>query len=313
MIGIQCLGIRGRSWVCALTLMVIGSTGGLRVVAEQTGPTPPSTQLVGVKLPCDIQRFSRQDPRWEGWVVRIDLTDPNLNVELGIGGPDPDGPGPWETVLSPTSKIARTHNFDLAINTVFFVNERKDRPEDVKYAEGDPAVSVSIVARDGKILTARRGGSPILFDKNNLASIGSLNAIPPDSKVVVSGNQQIVFRGKPVSIPPGGERAPRTAIGTAQNGKQLIIFVIDGRRPSWSVGMTLAELAQTLTDLGCEHAINLDGGGSTTLVVKHITPSGPEWRPLNTPSDGSQLPIPLSIERPVPYVLGFRWDSQTNP
>lgn len=291
--------------------ILLGSVVPVR--SEPTVSDHPTTQPVRVKLPCDIQRFSRQNPKWEGWIVRIDLTDPNLNVELGIGGPDPDGPGPWETVLSPTSKIAQVHNFDLAINTVFFINERKNRPEAVKYAEGDPASSVSLVARNGKILTAHRGGSPILFDKHNLASIGSLNAIPPDSKVVVSGNRQIVFRGKPVPMSFNGERAPRTAIGTAKNGQQLILFVIDGRRPSWSVGMTLAELAQTLADLGCEHAINLDGGGSTTLVVKQTTPSGPEWKPLNTPSDGSQLPIPLSIERPVPYVLGFRWSLQTNP
>lgn len=307
----NCWYIRGRRcrvYLLVLTIFICWADDRW-VQAEQIASNPPSTQPTGVNLPCNIQRFSCQDPRWEGWIVRMDLTDPNLHVELGVGGPDPDGSGPWETVLSPTSKIAQNRNFDLAINTVFFANERKDRPEAIKYAEGDPAASVSIVAFNGKILTAHRGGSPILFDKNNRASIGSLNAVPPDSKVVVSGNQQIVFRGKPVSIPPGGERAPRTAIGTANNGKQLIIFVIDGRRPSWSVGMTLTELAQTLADLGCEHAINLDGGGSTTLVVKRMTSSGPEWKPLNTPSDGSQLPIPLSIERPVPYVLGFRWSS----
>ena len=56
--------------------------------------------------------------------------------------------------------------------------------------------------------------------------------------------------------------------------------------------------------LGCTSALNLDGGGSSTMVRKF----GPkDWRVVNTPSDGSQLEfIPLSIERPVANVLGIR-------
>ena len=269
----------------------------------ETPVSQPTTQ----PTPYKLERFSKDDPTWEGWVVRIDLTDPKLQVAIGTGGPDPDGNGPWETILTPTTKIAKAHDFDLAINTVFFMNERKGRPATVKYAEGDAAASTALIASDGKIITQRRTGSPILFDKNNIASIGTLNVVPPDSQAVVAGNTQIVFRGKPVDIQPGGERAPRTAIGTADMGKTLILFVIDGRRESWSVGMTMHELAQTMADLGCDHAVNMDGGGSTTLVAKRPTDTGPTWQTVNTPSDGSQLPIPLSIERPVPYVLGFRW------
>lgn len=273
----------------------------------------PETQPTTRPAPYKLERFSKQDPAWEGWVVRIDLTDPTLKVAIGTGGPDPDADGPWETILTPTSKIAKANDFDLAINTVFFMNDRKGRPANVKYVEGDPAASTALIAQDGKILTQRRTGTPVLFDKHNIASIGSLNVVPPDSSVVVSGNQQIVFRGKPVDIKPGGERAPRTAIGTADMGKTLILFVVDGRRERWSVGMTMRELAQTMADLGCDHAVNMDGGGSTTLVTKRPGENGPEWKPLNTPSDGSQLPLPLSIERPVPYVLGFRWTAQAHP
>jgi hypothetical protein len=275
----------------------------------------PATQPAArdTPTPYKLERFSKDEPLWEGWVVRIDLTDPRLTVAIGTGGPDPDGDGPWETILTPTTKIARTNDFDLAINTVFFMNDRKGRPATVKYAEGDPAASTSILASDGKIITQRRTGSPVLFDSRNIASIGTLNAVPPDSKVVVSGNSQIVFRGKSVETKPGGERAPRSAIGTADMGKTLILFVVDGRRESWSVGMTMQELAQTMADLGCDAAVNLDGGGSTTLVAKRPGDTGPVWQTVNTPSDGSQLPIPLSIERPVPYVLGFRWASQAQP
>ena len=79
------------------------------------------------------------------------------------------------------------------------------------------------------------------------------------------------------------DRAPRTAIGWQADGTILLV-VVDGRQPQWSVGMTLAELAELMRDLGCQEALNLDGGGSTTMVVRD--------RVVNRPSDATG-------ERPV--------------
>jgi hypothetical protein len=59
------------------------------------------------------------------------------------------------------------------------------------------------------------------------------------------------------------ERHPRSAIGW--NGQYYFLVEVDGRKPDLSVGMTLAELAAYLAKLGCEEAMNLDGGGSATL------------------------------------------------
>lgn len=60
---------------------------------------------------------------------------------------------------------------------------------------------------------------------------------------------------------------PRTGIGVAPDGT-LFFVVVDGRDPSWSVGMKLDEFAQVFIDLGATYAINLDGGGSTAMWVK---------------------------------------------
>lgn len=59
------------------------------------------------------------------------------------------------------------------------------------------------------------------------------------------------------------ERHPRTAVGW--NGRCLFLVEVDGRQKNLSVGMTLDELAKLLTKLGCEEAMNFDGGGSATL------------------------------------------------
>ena len=62
-------------------------------------------------------------------------------------------------------------------------------------------------------------------------------------------------------------RNPRTGVGFTAGG-QVLLLTVDGRQPGWSVGMTMAEFAQQFVRLGATWALNLDGGGSTTMVVR---------------------------------------------
>jgi cell division septation protein DedD len=63
-----------------------------------------------------------------------------------------------------------------------------------------------------------------------------------------------------------GRRHPRSAIGMLSDGR-IILLVVDGRRPSHSLGMTMLELAAELRQFGAVDAMNLDGGGSSVLVA----------------------------------------------
>jgi exopolysaccharide biosynthesis protein len=72
------------------------------------------------------------------------------------------------------------------------------------------------------------------------------------------------------------DRHPRSAVATLRDGRILLV-VVDGRQPALSIGMSLDELAQFLIDLGAGEAINMDGGGSTTMVVRNVI--------VNHPSD----------------------------
>ena len=114
----------------------------------------------------------------------------------------------------------------------------------------------------------------------------------------------IVTDGKNTGDSP--DRAPRTAAGIDREGKTLILLVVDGRRPEYSTGMTLRELADEMIALGAHRALQLDGGGSSTLVM--YDPSNDRHSLVNRPSDGHDLPIPMSIERAVANVLGVRID-----
>ncbi|MFN2372766.1 MAG: phosphodiester glycosidase family protein [Cyclonatronaceae bacterium] len=61
-------------------------------------------------------------------------------------------------------------------------------------------------------------------------------------------------------------RHPRTAVGISENRDRIFLVTVDGRQQT-STGMSLYELASLMVDLGAWHALNLDGGGSTTLVT----------------------------------------------
>ena len=77
-------------------------------------------------------------------------------------------------------------------------------------------------------------------------------------------------------------RNPRTAVGLANKGRRLLLVVIDGRQPNYSLGTTLRETAEIMLALGARDAINLDGGGSSALVFRDSTRT---MRVANKPSD----------------------------
>ena len=72
------------------------------------------------------------------------------------------------------------------------------------------------------------------------------------------------------------DRHPRTAIAKLESGK-LLLLTVDGRQPGVSAGMTLEMLARLLLEFGAVEAMNLDGGGSTTMVIHN--------KVVNRPSD----------------------------
>ena len=101
---------------------------------------------------------------------------------------------------------------------------------------------------------------------------------------VVSGHPQIIRNGTAITTNSSSAacstRNPRTAIGMTQNRDKLWMFVVDGRT-SASVGMLCTEIATYLKALGAYDAINLDGGGSSTMYLKGTGV-------VNVPSDGSE-------------------------
>jgi exopolysaccharide biosynthesis protein len=107
-----------------------------------------------------------------------------------------------------------------------------------------------------------------------------------------------VENGKQVKNLATSTPSPRTALGVTKNGKGLILMVVDGRQPGYSDGVTFPELAQLMISHDSHTAINMDGGGSSTLVIE-----GRDGNPvvLNSPIDQN---VP-GAERAVANHLGI--------
>ena len=82
----------------------------------------------------------------------------------------------------------------------------------------------------------------------------------------------------------GPMRHPRTAVGITEGGRHLIFVVIDGRQAPYSDGMTLREVGWLMLALGARDALNLDGGGSSTMLYADPARDG-VLRIANYPSD----------------------------
>ncbi len=95
-------------------------------------------------------------------------------------------------------------------------------------------------------------------------------------RTAIGGGPALVHQGKVLRPEDREKRHPRTAIGF--NKEHIFLVQVDGRQRDHSVGMTLDELADYMLKIGCEEALNLDGGGSSAIWYK--------GRILNSPSEG---------------------------
>ena len=124
--------------------------------------------------------------------------------------------------------------------------------------------------------------------KQNIEQPLSIDSSFPleDVDFVVGGSHVLIENGEPGggSLPAG--RHPRTAIGIDDEDFAYLV-VVDGRS-SASSGMSLAELQRYLDGLGLLNAINLDGGGSSTMVLQGSV--------VNTPSDGRERSVASVVE-----------------
>ena len=231
-----------------------------RFVLSPSKPDPTKRELFnGVTY----ERFVRSSPR--DMVIHV------VTVKLSKGGTKamvtpPDNPNSDRPLSArTTSQFLEEFNVKLAINGDGF-EPWHDAGISYYPHSGDP-VSPSGSAISDKIEygPSRDENLPMLiFGRSRQVDIGYF---PGTADNAISGTRLLVDNGEVVSGLNTHTLHPRTAVGVNKAGTTLIIIVVDGRQPGYSNGATLQELAQILVDNGAYTGMELDGGGSSTLVM----------------------------------------------
>lgn len=230
--------------------------------------------------------------------VTIDLTAPGIKVFVTPGAPTPDQ---TETNARTPSEFLTEFNLQLAVNANFFYPFREKAFWDFYPHSGDRANAVGQAISNGNIYSDDNSyWAALCFDRQHRAQILASGKCPVGTAQAVAG-KLLVQNGQPVAQDkdaPDNDRAySRTIAAIDQQGRTLWLVSVDDKQPLYSQGIRLDEIAQIVANFGADRAINLDGGGSTTLVM--ATPQGPKV--LNAPV---HTKIPMR-ERPVANHLGF--------
>lgn len=156
-----------------------------------------------------------------------------------------------------------------------------------KVLNNEPPVSIP---KDGFVISAGGESADFLtknFKLNSKVSLDiNFNVDVDDIIFAVSGGAVLVKDG---FVPSSFDSSvsgvhPRSAIGISKDEKTVYLVTVDGRQSS-SVGMSQTDLAYFLLEIGCYNAINLDGGGSTSMVARKF---GDNFlSTINSPSAGA--------------------------
>jgi hypothetical protein len=172
-----------------------------------------------------------------------------------------------------------------------------------------------IIPPDGLVLSASgkarqwmlsnlRAGSRVRLEAKLEPVESEMNEAWSRASSIVGGGPQLIKEGK-VAITFEAEkiaqrfvsdRHPRTAIARLKDGR-VLLATVDGRQPGVSVGMSLGELANLLLEFGASEAINLDGGGSTTMVVNGKLVNVPSDQTGERPVSDAILVLPNGLQQ----------------
>ncbi|MFJ6165601.1 phosphodiester glycosidase family protein [Micromonospora orduensis] len=166
---------------------------------------------------------------------------------------------------------------------------------------GGRVAAVADVAGSGPIVA----GSTVLLGRD--AGAAALAGLRPGDQVTVAwrpkpsdgsdlhaavGGGNVLVRDGVVQSIADPTLAPRTSVGFSADGRKMIMLTVDGRQVD-SRGVTQTEMGRMMAELGAHHALNLDGGGSSTLLARE--PGASTVQVENGPSDGSERAVPNGL------------------
>lgn len=255
-----------------------------------------------------------------GHFLRIDLTEKRIEVFVALSE-DPDSlQGPAEGVLTQPDELLRNSGALALVNANAFagIPSIKDALGKSGWYLGR-AVDIEGLAVSDSVRRSPDAPERLAFwlDDHRKPHLGHPGANEGVRQAVADWGAPLIVNGRILAVaesPPqapgtaarasifsglaAGPLHPRSMLGFDATGHWLLLVVVDGRQPGYSLGITMAEGAELMRKHGCSEAINLDGGGSSLLVARNAAGKSVT---INRPSGGSQRPLPIMLGvRPTP-------------
>lgn len=227
--------------------------------------------------------------------VRIDLKTQGLRL-CTTGRTESWEKNTTETIRQTTREFIRS-SASTKRQIVFASNADAFSPWPVPWNKATLTNLNGLAVSDGIVVSPPAGSPSLLIHQDGTASIRKTEPgfSTKDIQTAVSGFALCLVDGMPQ--PSGQDLHPRTGLGLSADAQYLFLMAIDGRRYS-SQGATTEELGRWLHEYGADDAINMDGGGSTTLAW---------WNPASIEDDKCEL-----INTPVGSGMKFESESADN-
>lgn len=201
---------------------------------------------------------------------RVDLADPDIRL---FTTPKCTNCGVYETLAENTSHFLDQYQLQAAINGGFYSSSTG--PNDVPLGTTEDVKGLAI--SEGVLVSpaddATRAAA-LLFTTNNTPIFIPRNSPGTNTDGIftaISGDRPLLTNGVVAVAPNPTDRDPRTALGISEDRRYLYLMTLDGRQPGWSSGADWYDTALWLQRFGAHDAINVDGGGSTTMVMQDCT------------------------------------------
>lgn len=239
------------------------------------GPWVPMFQGVDLAVGSWNSGSSNQQVR----CLRIDLTDPDIEL---LTSPRCTNCGSFEVTVENTSYFLEKHGAQVAVNGSFYASSTGPTDEPLGTPENLQGLAIS----QGTVVSSNLTGylSVMLFGTNNQPFFLPNNSPATNTAGIftaIAGNRILLLNGVNQQTPTPSDLDPRTAIGLSGDRRYLYLQTLDGRQPGWSDGADFYTTGEWLKRFGAWDGINVDGGGSTTMVMANCVGSAIR---LNRPS-----------------------------
>ena len=234
--------------------------------AETTGAMTTASTKVSALAPgvteTEVVAYDKNGDRVSYFVVNANIAT-NPDVQIKANYHDNDNTGVWgkASVIEQANAATEKRGYNVVATTnAAYYNVSTGQPSGGFVMEG-VNINGDAMGNQYEFFAIMKDGTAMIGKR------GTFSQYSANIQEAVAGHLLLVWDGKVVSGLNTVDKYPRSTVGIKANG-DVVLMLADGNQKPYSAGLTFAEQAQVMVDLGCVTAIELDGGGSATYAAK---------------------------------------------